>query len=52
MAERGEGKRREAVGRIAAEVVVALWAVGLMGYYYYAKGYADLLRQIWRSFFG
>ncbi len=36
----------------AVEVAVSIWAVGLMGYYYYAKGYWGLLGQIWRLLFG
>jgi hypothetical protein len=36
----------------AIEVAAVLWAVGVMGYFYYAKGYLDLIGQIWRLFFG
>jgi hypothetical protein len=31
---------------------LSLWFVGIMGYFYYTRGYLDLLQQIWRSFFG
>ncbi len=53
MADTQDNKRAgDESGPSALEAVVTAWAVGLMGYYYYAKGYPDLLGQIWRSFFG
>jgi hypothetical protein len=36
----------------ALEVVAALWAIGLMGYFYYSKEYLVIVRQIWGMFFG
>ena len=57
MGERRAGENQpeestpDGLGWTALEVVITLWAVGLMGYYYYVKGYPDLLAQIWRLFF-
>ena len=35
-----------------AEMVLGLGAVGLMGYFFYTKGYGVLVGQIWSSLFG
>ena len=35
-----------------AEMVLGLGAVGLMGYFFYTKGYGVLIGQIWSSLFG
>ena len=34
------------------EIAATLWAIGLMGYFYYARGYLELLGQIWSLYFG
>ena len=47
-----EESTQRAKGWAALEIAITLWAVGLMGYFYYTKGYVDLLGQIWRLFFG
>ncbi|MBT5329981.1 MAG: hypothetical protein HOL51_28090 [Gemmatimonadetes bacterium] len=47
-----EDSTQRAPGRAILEAVLSLWFVGLMGYFYYTRGYWDLLQQIWRSFFG
>ena len=39
-------------GRLILESIVTVWAIGVMAFYYYDKGYPELLVQIWRSFFG
>tara|TARA_B100000029_G_C16817906_1_gene682968 strand:+ start:74 stop:256 length:183 start_codon:yes stop_codon:yes gene_type:complete len=38
--------------RAVLEPIVTVWAIGVMAFYYYDKGYPELLVQIWRSFFG
>ena len=35
-----------------AEMILGLGAVGLMGYFFYTKGYGVLIGQIWSSLFG
>ena len=40
------------LGRVILEPIVTVWVIGVMAYYYYDKGYPELLVQIWRSFFG
>jgi hypothetical protein len=47
-----EDSTERAVGGVVLEVVLSLWFVGLVGYFYHARGYLELLQQIWRSFFG
>ena len=42
----------QAVGGTVLEAVLSLWFVGIVGYFYYARGYLELLLQIWRSLFG
>jgi len=42
----------QAVGGTVLEAVLSLWFVGIVGYFYYARGYLGLLQQIWRSLFG
>ena len=39
-------------GQAILELIVTVWVIGVMAYYYYDKGYPELLVQIWRSFFG
>lgn len=34
------------------EAIVGLWAMGIMGYYYYSEGHVERVVQIWRLFFG
>ena len=38
--------------RAILEPIITVWVIGVMAYYYYDKGYLELLAQIWRSFFG
>ena len=47
-----EDSTERVVGRSVLEAVLSLWFVGLVGYFYYARGYLGLLQQIWRSLFG
>jgi hypothetical protein len=47
-----EDSTERVVGRGVLEAVLSLWFVGLVGYFYYARGYLGLLQQIWRSLFG
>ena len=47
-----EEKMKRGPGRAVLEPIVTVWAIGIMAYYYYDKGYPELLVQIWRSFFG
>ena len=34
------------------EGIAALWAMGIMAYYYYSEGHVERVVQIWRLFFG
>jgi hypothetical protein len=34
------------------EGIASLWAMGVMGYYYYSEGHVERVVQIWRLFFG
>ena len=47
-----EDSTEQAVGGAVLEAILSLWFLGLVGYFYYARGYLELLQQIWRSFFG
>ena len=47
-----EDSTERVVGRGVLEAVLSLWFVGLVGYFYYTRGYLGLLQQIWRSLFG
>ena len=47
-----EDSTERVVGGGVLEAVLSLWFVGLVGYFYYARGYLGLLLQIWRSLFG
>ena len=44
--------RGPGTGSAVLEPIVTVWAIGVMAFYYYDKGYPELLVQIWRSFFG
>ena len=48
----GEGAKANGVVRFVIEVVLAIWAVVLMGYFYYDKGYVDLMGQLLELAFG
>ena len=40
------------LGQTALEVAAVLWAVVVMLYFYFSRGYVELLGQIGRLFFG
>ena len=42
-----EGSAGAPNGRRAGAYLVAAWALGIMAYYYYDRGYLARLRQIW-----
>ena len=50
--ERTERVGTSAAVRIAAEVGLLIWAMAVLGYFYYTRSFHLLIWQIWEKFIG